>query len=179
MLSTPRPRSLLHTREITFQGYARDDGLWDIEGHLKDFKTNPFKTSAKTWQPGEAFHDMWVRVTLDRDFVIKEIEAVMDGQPHAECNSAIPPMDSLVGSRLGKGWRKTIDIHLGGIKGCTHLRELLVSLATAAYQSIPGAFFDPDGDKPPLYLGTCKSWDFNGPVVMRIYPKFYQWKPKP
>ena len=108
MLSTPKPRSLLHTREITFQGYARDDGLWDIEGNLKEFKTNPFKTSAKTWQPGEAFHDMWVRVTLDSDFVIKEIEAVMDGQPHAECNSAIPPMDALVGSRLGKGWRKRL-----------------------------------------------------------------------
>ena len=83
MLSTPKPRSLLHTREITFHGYAREDGLWDIEGHLKDFKTNPFQTSAKTWQPGEAFHDMWVRVTLDKEFVIKDIEAVMDGQPHA------------------------------------------------------------------------------------------------
>ena len=175
MLSTPKSRSLLHTREITFQGYAREDGLWDIEGHLKDFKTNPFQTSAKTWQPGEAFHDMWVRVTLDKEFVIKAIEAVMDGQPHAECTAAITPMDSLVGERLGKGWRKTIDTHLGGIKGCTHLRELLFNLATAAYQSIPGAFFDPNGDKPPLYLGTCKSWDFDGPVVMRVYPKFYQW----
>ena len=175
MLSTPKSRSLLHTREITFQGYAREDGLWDIEGHLRDFKTNPFQTSAKTWQPGEAFHDMWVRVTLDKEFVIKAIEAVMDGQPHAECTAAIPPMDSLIGERLGKGWRKTIDTHLGGIKGCTHLRELLFNLATAAYQSIPGAFFDPNGDKPPLYLGTCKSWDFDGPVVMRVYPKFYQW----
>lgn len=177
MLSNPKPRSLLHTREITFQGYAREDGLWDIEGHLKDFKTNPFKTSAKVWGPGEAFHDMWVRVTLDKEFVIQDIEAVMDGHPHAECTAVIPPMDSLIGAQIGKGWRKTIDTHLGGIKGCTHLRELLTSLATAAYQSIPGAFFDPTGEKPPLYLGTCKSWDFNGPVVMRVFPKFYRWKP--
>lgn len=177
MLSTPKPRSLLHTREITFQGYAREDGLWDIEGHLKDFKTNPFQTSAKVWQPGEAFHDMWVRVTLNKEFVIQDIEAVMDGHPHAECTAVIPPMDSLIGAQIGKGWRKTIDTHLGGIKGCTHLRELLTSLATAAYQSIPGAFFDPSGERPPLYLGTCKSWDFNGPVVMRVFPKFYRWKP--
>lgn len=177
MLSTPKPRSLLHTREVTFQGYAREDGLWDIEGHLKDIKTNPFQTTAQLWQPGEAFHDMWIRVTLDREFVIHGIEAVMDGQPHAECTTALPPMDSLIGERIGKGWRKTIDNHLGGIKGCTHLRELLTNLATAAFQSIPGAFFDPTGNKPPLYLGTCKSWDFNGPVVMRVYPKFYRWKP--
>ncbi len=175
MLSKPQPRSLLHTREVSFQGYAREDGFWDIEAHLKDFKTNPFQTTAKIWEPGEAFHDMWIRVTIDRDFVIKAIEAVMDGQPHAECSTAIPPMDALIGAHIGKGWRKTIDNHLGGIKGCTHLRELLANLATAAYQSIPGAFFDPAGEKPPRYLGTCKSWDFNGPVVMRVYPKFYQW----
>ena len=176
MLSTPQPRSPLHTREITFQGYAREDGLWDIEGHLKDFKSNPFTTSAKTWQPGEAFHDMWIRVTVDRDLVVKAIEAVMDGHPHAECPATVPPLEGLIGAQIGKGWRKSIETHLGGIKGCTHLRELLNSLATAAFQSIPGAFFDPDGEKPPKYLGTCKSWGFDGPVVMRVYPQFYQWK---
>ena len=85
-------------------------------------------------------------------------------------------MDMLIGEKLGKGWRKTINNHLGGIKGCTHLRELLANMATAAFLSIPAAFFSPDGNTPPLYLGTCKSWDFNGPVVMRVYPQFYQWK---
>nr|WP_269460628.1 DUF2889 domain-containing protein [Polynucleobacter necessarius] len=37
-----------------------------MEGHLRDFKTNPFQTTAKIWEPGEAFHDMWVRVTLNQ-----------------------------------------------------------------------------------------------------------------
>jgi Protein of unknown function (DUF2889) len=178
MLSSPKSRSPLHTREITFQGYAREDGLWDIEGHLKDYKATPFTTGAKTWEPGEAFHDMWVRVTLNDELVIQDIEVVMDGHPHPECPEAIPPMNALIGERLGKGWRKTIQTHLGGIAGCTHLRELLNSLATAAFQAIPGALFDPDENKPPLYLGTCKSWDFNGPVVMRVYPKFYRWQEK-
>lgn len=177
MLSTPVNRSPLHTREIIFHGYAREDGLWDIEAHLRDFKAHPFTTGGKTWPPGEAFHDMWVRLTLNTELVIQAIEVAMDSHPHPECPAVIPPMDALVGERIGKGWRKTINTHLGGIQGCTHLRELLANIATAAFQSIPGALFDPDEDKPPLYLGTCKSWDFNGPVVMRVYPKFYQWKP--
>ena len=80
---------------------------------------------------------MWVRVTLNKEFVIQDIEAVIDDHPHAECTAVIPPMDSLIGTQIGKGWRKTIDTHLGGLKGCTHLRELLTSLATASYQSIP------------------------------------------
>ena len=134
MLPDPKPRTPLHTREVTFNGYAREDGLWDIEGHLKDTKSHP------------------------------------------ECPSVIPPMDALIGARIGTGWRKIIETHLGGIKGCTHLRELLNNIATAAYQAIPGALFDPDQNKPPLYLGGCKSWDFDGPVVMRVYPQFYQWK---
>jgi hypothetical protein len=176
MLSTPKPRTKLHTREITFNGFAREDGLWDIEGHLRDYKTSSFVTGTTTWQPGEAFHDMWVRLTLDNELVIQDIEVSMDRTPHPECPEVIPPMSALIGARLGKGWRKTIQTHLGGIAGCTHLRELLSSLATAAFQSIPGALSGKNEDRPPLHLGTCKSWDFNGPVVMRIYPKFYRWQ---
>ncbi len=176
MLSRPSPRSPLHTREIVFQGYAREDGLWDIEAHLRDFKSHPFTTGGKTWEPGEAFHDMWVRITVNSELTIQALEVAMDSHPHPECPQVIPPMDVLIGERLGKGWRKVINEHLGGIKGCTHLRELLANIATAAFQSIPGALFDPDENKPPLYLGTCKSWDFDGPVVMRQYPKFYRWK---
>jgi len=178
MLPRPAPRTPLHTREITFQGYTREDGLWDIEAHLRDTKPQPFVTGMRTWAPGEPFHDMWVRLTLDQELVIKAIAVAMDSHPHPECTSAVPPMDCLIGERLGKGWRKTIDMHLGGIKGCTHLRELLANMATAAFQAIPGALFPQDDSKPPLYLGTCKAWDFDGPTVMRIYPQFYQWKNK-
>ena len=176
MLTTPKPRSPLHTREISFEGFAREDGLWDIEAHLKDIKSSPFTTGAKTWAPGEPIHDMWIRISVDRQLIIRDIEVAMDSHPHAECPAVIPPMDALIGVRMGKGWRKTIDSHLGGIKGCTQLRELLNNMATAAFQSIPGTLFDADDTKPPLYLGTCKSWDFDGPVVMRIFPQFYQWK---
>jgi len=74
MLSNPTPRTPLHTREITFQGYAREDGLWDIEAHLRDFKFRPFTTGGKTWEPGQAFHDMWVRITVNTELVIQAIE---------------------------------------------------------------------------------------------------------
>jgi len=74
MLTTPQARSPLHTREISFNGYARDDGLWDIEGHLKDTKSHLFTTGSRTWTPGEAIHDMWIRLTLDTQFIIQDIE---------------------------------------------------------------------------------------------------------
>ena len=176
MLTDPKPRNPLHKREVTFNGYARDDGLWDIEGHLVDTKGRPFTTGSRTLVPGEAVHDMWIRLTVDNNLVIQDLEVSIDAHPHPECVNVIPDMDTLIGQRIGKGWRKMIDIHIGGLKGCTHLRELLTTMATAVYQSIPGVLHDQDENKPPLYLGTCKTWDFDGPVVMRVYPKFYRWK---
>ena len=76
MLSNPKTRTPLHTREVTFNGYAREDGLWDIEGHLVDIKAHPFTTGSKTWQPGEAIHDMWVRVTVTVIYIFKTLKSL-------------------------------------------------------------------------------------------------------
>jgi hypothetical protein len=38
-LSPPVARKLLHVRSVECRGYLREDGLWDIEGSLKDVKT--------------------------------------------------------------------------------------------------------------------------------------------
>jgi hypothetical protein len=40
---------------------------------------------------------------------------------------------------MGPGWRQAIDRTIGGVQGCTHLRELLFNMATAAFQTIPHA----------------------------------------
>ena len=41
-LPSPQPRAPEHTRQVTFQGYRREDGLWDIEGEMKDTKSLVF-----------------------------------------------------------------------------------------------------------------------------------------
>ena len=37
-LSEPAPRTLQHVRRVHYQGFEREDGLWDIEGELHDSK---------------------------------------------------------------------------------------------------------------------------------------------
>ena len=41
-LSEPVKRRHLHTRTVTIEGFAREDGLWDIEGRMTDLKTYGF-----------------------------------------------------------------------------------------------------------------------------------------
>ena len=186
-LPAPQPRKHLHTREATFRGYQREDGLWDIEAQLRDSKTYEIHSSEKGRMPaGAPVHDMAIRVTLDDAMTIRAIVTSMDSSPYPECHGAEDPMQKMVGVTMGPGWRFAIDKALGGIRGCTHLRELLFNMATAAYQTIPGyrvrqrklAGLPPLTDgQPPYHLGKCMSWDFNGPVVARHYPQYAGWQP--
>ena len=174
-LSPPAARSHLHDRRVVFRGYRRGDGLWDIEAELHDSKTQEFVLPGEgRWAAGEPIHGMAVRLTVDDDTVVHAIEVAMDHVPHGPCPQAMAPMQRMVGSRLNRGWRKAIEQHLGGIQGCAHLRELLFNMATAGFQTMVESVVPIDPEHPPPHLGKCVTWDFNGPVVARRYPKFYR-----
>ena len=178
------PRKPLHTRRITFEGFSREDGLFDIEGELIDSKSHAIEMHERGQLPaGGAIHHMRVRVTVDDSLAIRAIQTAMDAAPFDYCQNAVDPVQKLVGARLGPGWRKAIDGAIGGVAGCTHLRELLFNLATAAFQTVPielsrrrearGEKRDPNGPTP-YFLGKCMSWDREGPVVQRVLPMYYR-----
>ncbi len=179
------PRIHAHTRTVTFHGYARGDGLWDIEASMTDTKAYDYKAERALVRTGEPMHDMTIRVTLDDAFIVRDIATSMDSTPFAECLGASGSMQSLIGAKMGSGWRQTIERAIGGVQGCTHLRELLYNCATAAYQTIPHYQSHQRQDSPsattqeapPFYMGKCLAWDFDGPVVKRVAPQFAGWKP--
>ena len=175
-LSAPVARTPMHTRRVTYQGYKRDDGLWDIEATMVDTKPHRFVIENQgEWAPEQPIHHMLIRVTVNDAMVIQAIEADMAAAPHEPCPNALPPMQGLVGATLGRGWRKAIDAHLGQTKGCTHMRELLFNLATAAFQTMVEVSFErPNPTALPPHLGQCHAWDLSGPVVAKAYPMFYQ-----
>lgn len=169
----------MHTRRVTYSGFLRDDGLWDIEGELHDSKPEPFEIPGEgRCEAGEPVHHMRIRVTLDATMVVRAIEAVMDSHPHAPCTQTLEPMQRMVGTRMGGGWRRAIERHLGNIQGCTHLRELLYNMATAAFQTMAEvAFATTDDARPPPHLGQCLTWGFDSPVTQKVYPMFFGWRP--
>jgi hypothetical protein len=183
-LPDPVSRKPLHTRKITFEGFVRDDGLFDIDAELVDSKSEAIHMHEKGELPaGGAIHHMRLRVTVDDKLTIRAIQTAMDATPFGYCLNAADPMQKMVGATLGAGWRKTIEGAIGGIEGCTHLRELLFNVATAAYQTVPihvakqrqarGEKRDPDAPAPH-FLGGCLAWDRAGPVVQRWLPMYYR-----
>jgi len=182
-LPSPAPRRHLHTRAVTYTGFLRDDGLWDIEAELSDTKTEDIVATERPVPAGTPIHGMRIRITLDDAMTIREIHTAMEFTPFDECQQGTDPMQRMVGVKLGPGWRQAIEKALGGVRGCTHLREMLFNMATAAYQTVfpykaaQRTVPSHQVKEPAYHLGRCIAWDYNGPVVARHYPQFAGYEP--
>lgn len=183
-LPPPAPRRRKHTRCISCEGYQREDGLWDIEARIVDTKTFRYREPFRGLrEPGEAVHDMALRLTIDNDMVVRDIEVAMLSVPYAHCTSALPAFKGLIGRKIGAGWRRAVKDCVGGVKGCTHLRELLLPAATVAFQTLgswpeegrPVAPPDPDyKTERPHFVDDCKAWAADGEIVATLYPHFHR-----
>ncbi|HYC38255.1 MAG TPA: DUF2889 domain-containing protein [Usitatibacter sp.] len=170
------PREPLHTRRIEVRGYRREDGLFDIEGHLVDTKPYDFKLAAGVRRAGEPIHDMWLRITVDRALTIVEAAAAMDAVPYAgECDRIAPAYLRLVGLGIRPGYQQRVKELLAGTRGCTHVTELALALATAAFQTMAGQRLQP-AEQKPFQLDRCHALASDAPAVARYYPRWYTGK---
>ena len=137
MLSKAVKRDLKHNRTIEGKGYKREDGLWDIEVFLIDSKTFSFKNMHKGYiSAGEPLHDMAIRLTLDDDRKIIDIEAVIGSGPYNVCPQAVINCEKLKGEFVVSGFNRKVLKILGSEKGCRHITDLLAHAATIAYQTL-------------------------------------------
>ena len=125
---------------------------------------------------------MLLRLTIDDNFVIKDIIASTEHSPFEMCPDIAPSYKCLVGIQMGPGWRKAIRLKVGGTQGCTHLTELLFPMATVAMQTIwPLSKKNRNNlerapQKKPSILDTCHAWASDSSVVKENAPKFYSGK---
>lgn len=168
-------RERLHRRSVTFDGYARADGMFDIEAHLTDIKDQDFELLTGIRPAGIPVHDMWIRATIDRDFFIRDIEAVTDRSPYpGVCDTIGPAYRKLIGANLVQNFRMRLHDALGGIKGCTHLTEMLSYLPTAAIQTFSSLRREDSGAVKPFQLDRCHALETTTDNVRRYYPTWYR-----
>ena len=176
-LSPPVARERLHLRRVSYEGFRREDGLYDIEAHIVDTKDHDFKLSMGMRSKSQPVHEMWARVTINDRFDVVDIEAATDEMPYpGYCDQITPQYKQLVGANLMQGFRKAIAEKLGRVKGCTHISELLGYLPTAAVQTFAGERYKqksaPEGQKP-FQLDACHALDTTGEAVRLYYPKWF------
>jgi hypothetical protein len=179
----PLPPSLVqrnrtHTRRIVVEGWKRDDGLWDIEGRLTDVKDHDYLLASGLRGKGDAVHDMWVRVTIDRDFNVLEADASVAGAPYmGGCDRIGSSYRRIVGLNLVRGFRRSVAEMFETVKGCSHVTELLTALPSAAIQTMASEMLDTEGAVPgekPWQLDRCHALESTSETVRRYYPRWYR-----
>lgn len=177
-------RQPLHTRTVSFQTFRREDGLFEVEAQLKDVRGYDTTVPEKGVLPaGEPVHHMTITATVDAHMEVRALESRMLSTPFGYCTQVENSLQAMVGARMATGWRRAISERVQAGESCTHLRELLLNMATAALQTIPtwlaqqrmqaGQDRTPDGQRPH-YLGQCHSWRLDSPVVKLHLPRFHQ-----
>ncbi len=190
-LSAPTEREAQHFRDYQFGGYRRADGLFDIEGRMTDRKSYSFPNE---WRgivaEGEPIHDMRIRLTLDEQFVIREVECVTAAGPYEICPAITPSFAALKGERVGRGWSRVLREKFGGRHGCVHHVEMLRAMATVAFQTLygwqerrkrqaglgvedgPPNRETTDGRKPG-FIDSCHALASDGEIVRTHFPQHY------
>lgn len=182
-------REHLHTRTLRIDGYARDDGQWDLDAELIDVKAYDFPKREGIHRAGEPVHKMQLRVTFNKEFTITDAVAAYDAAPYKQhCFSIAPDYHDLVGLNLLRGFRHAVKQRFGKTAGCTHMSELSQVLPTAAVQTLAGRPRKPEEqytddetavsragseDKQPFHLEGCHALRLDGEMVKKFYPRWY------
>ncbi|WP_322033888.1 DUF2889 domain-containing protein [Paraburkholderia sp. J76] len=181
MNDTTETRRLLHTRKVLCEAFQRSDGRFEIEGRMQDITPGGTDLILKIIPPGAHLHDMRMVMTLDADLVIQDISARIEASPTVFCHEIESAYAGLVGIRIGPGFRQQVKARVGGIKGCTHLTELLGPMATTAMQAhfaiqraSPQWRARLEGDAPlaaPPFIDSCHTHRANGDAAKIYWPE--------
>jgi hypothetical protein len=175
-LSQAAPRRKLHTRAIELCGYEREDGLFEVEASLTDTKTYVFSNQDRgEITPGVPLHGMLSRMTYDSTMLIHKFESVTEFGPYFACPAAAVNFADLAGLTIGRGFLRAANERIGGIKGCTHLRELLGQMGTVALQTVVRMRMDAasTASTRPAQLDTCMAYEDGGVIARRTWPEYY------
>lgn len=174
-------REELHQRRIDFRGYRRSDGLYEIHGRVTDRKTTDFTPAggSRVVPAQAAIHDMGVTVVFDRDMVITAVSTFMSSHPYRSCVGGGDTLQGIVGLRIGAGWNAELRKRLPTCDTCTHLREILVPLASAAIQTMTTErsrdmvqALDAAGN--PAKIDTCHAYGRTRELVRNLWPDQYR-----
>ncbi|HSW19872.1 MAG TPA: DUF2889 domain-containing protein [Ramlibacter sp.] len=173
-------REELHFRRIDFRGFRRSDGLLEVEAQLVDRKTHDFApfSGGRHVAAGDAIHDHGLRVVFGEDMVIREIATDIRAYPYRECPAGGDTLQALVGLRIGPGWSGELRKRLPSCDTCTHLKEMMVPLASAAFQTLysvrTGHTDESDANGRPRKIDSCYAYGASRELVALKWPAFRQ-----
>ena len=182
-MSKDEQRELVHTRQISCRAFRLKNGFLEIEATLSDEKGQEVPFRSRPAVPvGGFMHRMSLTLTIDTDYVIRDVRAQTLQAPWPSCGETDAAYRKLIGLPLNAGFTRKMRELLGGVQGCTHVTELVSQAANTYMQaSWPDRIArqvavaaDPRHwpDKSTLtFVNHCHAWRQDGETLRREYPE--------
>jgi hypothetical protein len=173
-------REEIHHRQIDMRGYRRSDGLFEASAHLTDRKSADFTPpgDSRLVPANAAIHDLGVTLVFGMDMVIREVRTFIAAHPYAQCPGGGETLQALVGLRIGPGWNSEVRKRLPSCDTCTHLKEVLAPLASAAYQTMtgirPAMLENRESNGRPVKIDSCYAYGASRDLVKRLWPEHHR-----
>jgi hypothetical protein len=139
--------------------------LLRVHGRLVDRHPHGVPAAAGIAHDGDRIHDVEVVLTVGYpDFVVVAVEGRMRTVPYPTiCPDALPPLDSLVGLSVTRGFTRALNERLGRERGCTHVVVRQGAGAAFGFGSTEAA----DPGTGPWFVNSCQAWREDGPLHQR------------
>jgi hypothetical protein len=182
-VSAETERELVHVRQITCRAFRLQNGWLEIEAGLTDEKGQQVAfRSRPPVQPGSRMHGMSLLLTVDTEFMIRDVRVSTLIAPWAMCGGTDEAYRKLIGLRIGPGFSQQMKKLVGGVEGCTHVTELVAQAANTYMQaSWPDRIArqmaiaaDPRQwpDQSAVgFVNHCHAWRQDGETLVQEYPE--------
>jgi Protein of unknown function (DUF2889). len=164
----------LHTRNIEVTTYDYDGQRIIVEGVLKDDRFQDSYLITGEQFPKGAIHHMAIRLLVNcSNLLIEDVDVELIAVPREVCRETVNCLAQIKGLTITKGFTLKIKKMAGGSKGCTHLVELIQTMAPAVFQGYAAhqaqkkTSFNSDQANMILkfLINTCHAWREDGPFV--------------
>jgi len=168
----------VHERRMEFRSYGAENDQLIVEGWLKDDRfVQRYQIDGSLSPPGKV-HRICVRLLLGGwPLSILDAEAEMPFVPHDECPDTRDTVKNLIGLSITHGYGDRVLERLGGVKGCAHMVQLIITMGNAALHGYwtqklqhPPQLPDSLDEMPELdyVIESCMLWRKDGPLIQKI-----------
>ena len=168
----------IHERRLELRTYPLEDDRVLVEGWLRDERFVPgYSWDGRPRSPG-VIHWMCVRLLVGgRPLSILDAEAEMPGVPHELCPTTLDSVKKVVGLPIVSGYTEKVRELLGGVHGCAHLTQLIMTMGPAALHGYwaqasrrrPRKPTPDEASQALSYLvNSCQLWAEDGPMIQKM-----------
>ncbi len=124
-----------HNRKIEISTYPAEGGHIITEGRLTDVRLKDYYKFTGERVDAGTLHDLRLILLVKiPEMIIEDLEVVIETVPREDCLLIAKSLNPIIGMPVTGGFTAKVREAAGGTRGCTHLLNLLVTMAPALMQ---------------------------------------------